>query len=294
MDKQKLDIEKTREKLIGHWLYNFKEKQLNNEILFIDIFRSDLFIVLKKNILEFEPDVNVLENGNFIHEGYVKNCFFDKNGLRDKNKLKLRNRNIIAIPFLDLSFEHFRNIDKPVLFLVANFVKNENEIKSIFKKISENIEEYKEPPFVPKQMRYYFYIEPINPIELIKSENLKALREFLMFKLFDYKFNIEYIKQPIEAIIAKTNFERYHHNDELLRELICRDLSLFENNKILTARLGVVLYKVATLNSRKSITAIGRYYHNELKISSKNFYSVYQEFSDDFKESEGVFKAFCI
>jgi len=293
MDKSTLIINEIREKLIGHWLYNFKQKKINNEILLVDFKYSHLFQTLKKNILKLDEDCTVVENGKLINKDSFKNYLFDSYTSKQRDKLQIEDKNIVAVSSFGLYFKHFRDILKPVLILGTNSTQSDVEIESMFDNIEKNIDTYKEAPAVSKEMRYLFYIEPINPVELIKSENTKALREFLIFKLFDYELIIDNIKHPVEAIITKTNFEGYYHLDsDLLRELIGRDLILFENKKIFTSRLAVVLYRVATLNVNANITAIGRYYSDALSVSSKNFYSVYQGFSDDFNQSKGIFKNF--
>lgn len=267
-------------KLVGHWLYNFKNKKPNSDILFIDFKGEEQYATIKKFILEIDRDCNIVRNNKLDTDVEPSKNYLFYNGLENYKKLSLEDKNIVIVSSSPLNFNHFKIYEKPVLFL---------GVERLY--ALENIENYSETPDIPRKMRHLFYIEQTNPIELVKSKNIEAVRNFLYFRLFEQN---EIFRNPlvrIGSVIKKTNFEESNELN-LLKELINRDLILLENKKILTSRLAVVLYKVATLDTNENITVIGRYYGNALNIKSKNFYSVYQEFSDDFEQSKGVFKNF--
>ncbi|OHE18908.1 MAG: hypothetical protein A2540_06855 [Sulfurimonas sp. RIFOXYD2_FULL_37_8] len=273
-----------RLKLVCHWLYNFKNKKPNSDILLISFRGEEQFVNIKKIILGVDEHCNIVRNNKSETNAKLSKNYLLHNSLENYKKLFLEDSNIIMASSAPLSFNHFKIYEKPVLFLGV-------EILNTLGNLLQNIESYSEAPAVLEDMRYLFYIEQTNPIEFVKNENIEAVRNFLYFRLFEQN---ETFRNPLVrtgSVIKKTNFEECSELN-LLKELINRDLILLENKKILTSRLAVVLYRVATLDTDENITAIGRFYSDALNLKSKNFYSVYQEFSDDFNQNKRVFKNF--
>lgn len=294
MEDLKDNIDKSRLYLVGHWLYNFKNKKLNNEVLIIDFKSINLFTLVKDFIKEIDSSCKVVSYDKLVEDNSSFRNYFLANTLNlDENykNFNLENKNVIALCSLGTSFHIFKDIKKPVLVLSDIKVSSDDEIEAIFKDLIINIDNYKKPLLVPENKRYLFYIEEVEPSIFINNDeiDIKYLKDFLYFRLFEYEFVFSNIKQAISNVVYKTNFERYTESN-LLQELIKRDLQMLKEDNIFTSRLTIIFYRVAKLNTLENSTAIGLYFKNLFNRQSKNFYTPYKKFSSDYKDKKDVFK----
>lgn len=240
-----MGIESKRKSLVNRWFQDILAGNRNSDILLLEESVIDrVEILLKKH-------------------GYPKSIYrviYDVDSIR--KTYELNNKNIILILQTSQHLKFIENLN--LLNRSFLFVPHKSEFYS-------NIEDYISPKerldftsiHTLKKNRYLFYIEKIDPFSLIKDSTVSEIIAFLEFVLTEGYLSW-YLQNSYQVVTEKTSF-----NIDNLMNRLSADLALLENSQILTSRLGVVIYRVAMLNPKATITAVGRYFHKSIGSKSK-------------------------
>ena len=195
-------------------------------------------------------------------------------GLRHKLK-DYKNVNFLEITHLDGN--SILNLSSELLLRKGNFLDRTHnfllERKSLFipkrsKFYTEKFESYFEYDdndnfdYTPtSNERYLYYIEKLEPYDIVKNYSADELNEFLEFNI-EHGFISLLGKQKYDYLLNQIDIN-IRSNDRFKN-----DLKMLEKQKILTARMGVLIFRVAE-NIKATTTAIGRYYYKQTGSRSK-------------------------
>ncbi len=236
----------TQKILITQWFNNVLDGKQNDEILFLERPTGNT----EKSIHELLGEQN---NYKITSTTAYTNHF---------KKYENKNRNIILFQSINEQYISelpvFRKMIHKIFLLVPkenNFLKEiKNDIDT--KRIQSHSNTY------IKEERYLYYFEKVDPLDLILN-NTFELKSFIHNAIIQ---NLIFWKDRdrLNLLIYKTSFKRENYTDSL-----SADILLLIENKILTSRLAVVVYRIANLNLSATTTEAGRYFHKKLGSKSK-------------------------
>lgn len=239
-------------KLIIEWFNNVLNGKQNDEILFLEE-GYDSTIESVHQLFKNKDDA---ENNNYV--------LTNKNDYIIKSHTYTGSKNIILYPSLedrDLSkHSGFQKLINQKLLLVPKdndfYTKTEQYIK-----MNNNGNDLK--TVIAKEERFLYYIEKLDPIDLIRDTNEEYIDFFIKNSINQYSVLWEN-RNILNFLIDKINYRKESFDNSLIS-----DISNLKNLQILTSRLAVIIYRIATLNLDATVTEAGRYFNQNLGISSK-------------------------
>ena len=220
---------------ISRWLRKAKLEEINNEVLLLFstsiIGKSEITKTLNINLKSLEVTNYKLIDINEI----------------DRVKHEKHDKNIILLSFIAVDIMKLVDIDYPILFCFPNYNNN----------LPLNIDNIMSREEIPS---FRYLIETQSPLSIINN-NISTLKARIM-TLYRYNESLLFSNVKILQSNNLIDFGQWF-------SLISDDIKLLNSKRILTARLAVAIYKIATLKFNATNTTIGLYYRNSLSIKSK-------------------------
>ncbi|PHO09607.1 hypothetical protein CPG37_08895 [Malaciobacter canalis] len=256
--------------LCQHWLYNTKNNIHNKEILnlqisFHGIKTSQIVKTFIRTIMK-EDQEEILED--------TLNCFATK--LYSVYFTPItdiyyeQNRNIILIT---LHFPNFIEIHRPILCislkdysldLNSRFRKNPlNE--ELLHKLTQEVDNFSHKPTINQYDEHNNYIKRLPLLELMRNKEYDRVANFAHNIILKepYPFMLKKILVDTEYLSNKYNF----------KQLIIDDIKMFVNEKVLLARLAIIIYRLSFLEFDKNGSDIEEFFRQKLGLgNSKNMY----------------------
>jgi len=245
-----LDSEK-QNRLITEWFNNLLDNKINNEILYLENVDPNTVRSIRDLLFKYNAD-------KFV---YVSDVIEDLDSIENKNNVIL---------FLKIKNNRSKFIGSKMLGkLKLLFVPR----KSIFYNKMEN---YIDPTNIRKHPkvdiseneRFLYYIEKVNPINLITNRTYFEIVSFLETSI-KRSFIFMEPDEMLSLLLDKTNYKKENYVDFIGN--LTSDIMNLKNFQILTSRLAVVIYRIANLNLDATTTEVGRYFHRELGSKSKTY-----------------------
>ncbi len=246
-------IETNRDALIQKWFDTVFSGKINENILL-------LFDASHKTLREIKKLVESKNLRLKIHYdplcGYVNPLLQNENIILNISKKDLDKE--ASLDYL----EHIYRItaNNKILFVheESNFYKKSD--LDFYTEIEENIPDVD----TTEINEYFYYIGDSQPLNIIKKYNAQELKNLMKFQI-DHGLSSLFRANKYLYLLEKTNIISTHDFDN-----IYNDLQILEKNKVLTSRLGVVIYRLFK-DIKASTTTIGRYFHKEIGSKSKAF-----------------------
>ena len=234
-----------KKSLIKQWFYRIYHGQENDCILLLlytnDVtsnFQQELKSTLKKlgygnTRFTIASQLHVLNNKNLI-------LIFDPNKPNNLYGKVFLNQNYLPILYTDGFYQEIEQyLEDSVNFTDSIPINN--------------------------KLRYLYYWEHLDPLTLIKNYSKKEIYDFLFYSISTYLHHFRNNSYQKELVYDISYPEVPIMNNEPLKF----DLTLLESKDILSSRLAVLIYRVATRNTLASTTEAGRYFHKEIGSKSK-------------------------
>lgn len=260
LDVQANDINKNMILLVQQWFYNVLLWKTNDCILILEHGENENFEVQIRQIFKN----NGLEN--------LQYSVFNVTNIDHSIVFKPSNNLIIAIPFftniLNL-LNHSKLQGKSFLYVPRgnDFYLNMKEhlITNTFPQLQ----------IYPSQ-RYLYYIEKIDPLELIQTRTAEEISNFLRFMIEKRgRLWIQHPSSPnlsfLSVLLEGTVFNKATFQIGSLFESIGFDIQMLKNGNILTSRLATIIYRVALLDATATTVKAGKYFHEKTGSKSKMF-----------------------
>lgn len=246
-------IETNRDALIQKWFETVFSGEINENILL-------LFDASHNTLREIKKLVESKNLRLKIH--YDPLCGYVNPLLQNENIiLNISDKDLNKESSLDY-LEHIYRItaNNKILFVhkESNFGKKSD--LDFYTEIEENIPDINTTGI----NEYFYYVGDSQPLDIIKKHNAQELKSIMKFQIAHGLPSLFRANKYL-YLLEKTNIISPHDFDN-----IYNDLQILEKNKILTSRLGVVVYRLFK-DMKASTTAIGRYFHKEIGSKSKAF-----------------------
>ncbi|MDK9694615.1 MAG: hypothetical protein OEL19_10320, partial [Sulfurimonas sp.] len=185
------------------------------------------------------------------------------------------NNLIIAIPFftniLNL-LNHSKLQGKSFLYVPRG------EATDFYSKVEQHIltEDTVQISDIPINKRYYYYIEKIDPLELIQTRTTEEISNFLRFMIEQRRqLWMQYISSPnlhfLSVLLEGTVFNKVTFQIGSLFDNLNNDIQMLKKGNILTSRLATIIYRVALLDAAATTVKAGKYFHEKTGSKSKMF-----------------------
>lgn len=255
--------------LMGHWLYNTKNSILNNDVLHIQISfhggREQTLEIVKtliRTIISEEQEI-VLEDN--------KNCFATKlysiyvtNTTNIPDIIYENNRNIILIsistiditkfyrPILSIPLEHHN------LNLRNNIFKKDPLTSEILHKLINNLNDFSNKPYINEYEEAQYYLKQLPLLQLMRKKQYAMIINHFRDIFIRNKYGLNY-----DILIDQTDYiwDKYNYNT-----LINDDMKMFVNEKILTERLSIVIYRICFWKFNEDISLVNQFYNQKLGL----------------------------
>lgn len=228
------------------WLKKMEKNEINKEIL---------FLVFKNNMHRKKAFNDISKY--FDEEKYN---LFDIDELKSINDLSelSKKENIILLGHNNMNIEKINNLELTLLLYRFNTLFLDFFIPII--KLREG-NKNSEKIFLFDD-EYKYYIKKQNIIEIIFTCKKLEINEYIhqLFHTKDTKIFRDSLYTLRSNRLIDVNL--FHVNIE-------KDLQLLYDEKILTSRLSIILYKISTFRFHDSNTKIGNFYRKQLNIKSK-------------------------
>ena len=234
-------INTAQNNLVGNWFHTIKKGETNNSILLCIGLTDETKNLIKNNLQHISHNQDYEK---FYTIGPLKNLRFIENDFKINHILYV-NRTI--------DFELLANINRPIICMVLDTAKNDYlNIDIRFDDLILNCDKYSNKPILQPNEEYLLIIKRRNPIHILQQDTstIRALLYFFIYNRYIMFHNL-----------LKILFRGYEFELE-------RDLDYLSEKKILTSRLAIIIYKLATLCDEKD-KIIGNYYSEKLGIQSK-------------------------
>ncbi len=258
-------------KLCEHWFVNAKNNLLNEEILNLQVFSHGgfprTFQIVKtliKTIMK-EQQEEILEDSNDCFATRLYSVYFTwTTNISDISYEQ--NRNIILVT---LHTPDFLEIHRPILCvslkdysldLNSRFRKtplNEEFLNKLVNGLAHDLAK----PELSEVEQYTIYIKQLPLMELMKNKEYQKIGHYI------YK---TIIREPYHQILIDTE---YSSKKYCFQNLILDDIKMFVNEKVLLARLSIIIYRLSFLEFDKDISAITKFFSQKLALGdSENLY----------------------
>lgn len=256
-------------KLLGHWFYNTKNSILNNEVLLIQIsyhggIEQTLEVgkTLIRTIINEEQE-KVLEDS--------RNCFATKlysiyvtNTTNIPDIIYENNRNIILISSIMIDIKGF---DRPILSiplehhnlnLKNNIFKKDPLTSEILHKLINNLNDFSNKPYINEYEEAQYYLKQLPLLQMMRDKKYEVIGNYIYDIVIHDKYKLQdevFLKQ------AEYPWEEYNY-----KALIISDIKLFVNQKILTERLSIVIYRICFWKFNEDISLVNQFYNQKLGL----------------------------
>lgn len=263
LDVQANNINKDMILLVQQWFYNVQSGKTNDCILILEYRENENFDVQIRQIFK----KNGLENLQYS----VSNATNIDHSIVSKPSNNL----IIAIPFftniLNL-LNHSKLQGKSFLYVPRG------EATDFYSKMEQHIltEDTVQISDIPINKRYYYYIEKIDPLELIQTRTTEEISNFLRFMIEQRRqLWMQYISSPnlhfLSVLLEGTVFNKVTFQIGSLFDNLNNDIQMLKKGNILTSRLATIIYRVALLDAAATTVKAGKYFHEKTGSKSKMF-----------------------
>jgi len=230
----KYDLDK-HNNLINDWFYNVSKNIVNDEILFLKEDQEHLVPTIKNELKRNNFECRVIDIFQYI---------IDYDSLKNINCILYKIDNTKPI--------HYQSfLEKKLLLVQDNIVSYINAVKN-------------NQQAIQNEERFLYYVEKVNPLNIIKGSNIK-IESFVNFSV-NITFLMQNIYDGFNLLLNKTSYKKESFDHSLQS-----DIGNLKEYSILTARLAVIIYRIANLNLHASVTEVGRYFHKQLGSKSKTY-----------------------
>lgn len=243
-------INAAQNNLVGNWFHTIKKGEINKSILLCIGMTEKTRKLIRNNLYQISQNQKHEKFFTIVH---LKDFLLIENNF-EINYILYTNRTI--------DFVLLANINRPIICMVLDTAKNDYlKIDIRFDNLILDCDKYANKPILQPEEEYLLLIKKRNPIHILQqnSSAIKALLNFFIYNRYIMFHNL-----------SKILFRGYEFDLE-------RDLDYLSEKMILTSRLAIVIYKIATLSDAND-KIIGNYYSGVLGIKSKKksckFYSV--------------------
>ena len=236
---KKDEIEKKRDFLIKQWFHKLMNNQINDTPLL-------LFDAEESFVFDLRHKLKNYKNVNFSET----TCIGVNSIMNLSSETLLREGD-----FLDRKYKHL--FQGKSLFVPKKSKFYTEKFESYFEYDDNDNFDYTPT----SNERYLYYIEKLEPYDIVKNYSADELNEFLEFNI-EHGFISLLGKQKYDYLLNQIDIN-IRSNDRFKN-----DLKMLEKQKILTARMGVLIFRVAE-NIKATTTAIGRYYYKQTGSRSK-------------------------
>lgn len=258
-----------------HWLNNTKNYKLNEEILNLQISvhgnGDKTFQVVKTLIRTImkEQIEDVLEDSRNCFATKLYSVYFTST-TNIPDIYYEQNRNIILVT---LHFPNIIEIHRPILCVslkdysldLNNRFKKNPLNDEFLHKLTHEVDNFSHKPTINQNEEYTNYIKKLPLLELMKNKNYEKISSFAYNIILKepYPFMFREILIDTEYISTKYHFQY----------LILDDIKMFVNEKVLVARLSIILYRLAFLEFTSDINCIEKFFRQKLGLgNSENLY----------------------
>jgi len=219
--------------LIQNWFYILINNKINDSIL---VLFDDHSLEKITSIFKNKHNIHIYSSESFTNYSLINNSKGNK---------------ILIIDTLLNNILNLTNITTKLLLVppLSNFYTNQNHYidSLVFKEISIDINE-----------DYLYWLKKDIPLDLINSSNINLL-DFINKKVWFMKF------------ILGDSFSITKDITINLQTSLQTDIEMLREHRVLTSRLAIIIYRIATLDINANITKIGRYIHEKTGTKSKTF-----------------------
>ena len=237
--------------LIIEWFKHIYFNDKNDTILLLSIgydFKEKLQIKLNQYFATANYNIKLVESlyGYNIKDNNV--IFLTKN--KDEKNMIIFDLISKGESFLYIPDDHsfYQNIDS---FLDMITLQNSQAVQ------------------IQNNERFKYYLETIEPYNMVKYLK-NDLNLFVKYRMKILTLLLDSNANNI-VINLLANNTTYSYNAKNFRMSLHDDISLLDDKKILTSRLAIFLYRLATFRLNTNITRIGRYFHDKSGNKSKVF-----------------------
>ncbi len=263
-------------KLCKYWFMNAKNNILNEEILNLQVsFHGDFSYITQAiktliRIIMSDQQEEILEDNSICFATKLYSVYFTTT--TDVPDIQYeQNRNII---FVTSHIPYFIEIDRPI-FCVS--LKNYSlDLNSRFRKdplnemllnnLINSSGHYLSKPTLTQEERYANYINRLPLMELMRSKQYQKIGEYI--------YNMT-IREPypfmFRRILLNTEYlsNKYHFQD-----LILDDIKMFINEKVLSLRLSIIVYKLSFLEFDQDESIITKFFSQKLGLGNSEYLSL--------------------
>lgn len=255
-------------KLLGHWLYNTKQRIHNQEVLYLKIplhGTVEQTLQVGKDFIRLvmkESQEKVLEDSlncfaTELYSLYITHTT-DLPDIPYEN-----NRNIILISPITINFTGF---NRPILSIcfnghnlkLNNIFRSNFQTDEILHTLINNIDSFKNKPHINEYEEAQYYFKQLPLLQILRDKDYEIIGNHLYETLVKGHYPLKY-----EVLLAQTEYpyDKYHFKD-----LIKDDIKMFVNQKILTARLSVVMYRLALWKFNEERALVNKFYYQKLGL----------------------------
>ena len=254
--------------LLGHWFYNAKYRIHNQEILHLKI---PLHGTAEKILQVGKAFIRLVmkESHEKILEDSI-NCFATElYSLYITHTTNLsdipyeNNRNIILISPITINFTDFNRPILSICFKKHNLKLNgiwrsDFHADEILNELINNIDSFVNKPYINEYEETQYYFKQLPLLQIIRDKNYELIGNHLYGTIVKDYYHLKY-----EMLLAQTEYlySRYHFKD-----LIIDDIKMFINQKILTARLSIIIYRLALWKFNEDRIFVNKFYSQKLGL----------------------------
>jgi len=274
------------------WFKNTRDEQQNEEILLVFGDKEsyyDEFKNLIRTLVYSNKRTDTLKNKEacideysfktpwcniyIINKESARKSFKDIKENKDKNIILFVDE-IYEDFFYDLKTLNYPNTGGKALNYLYTDLNKEN--MDAYSNIIKNIDNTEMPTtnffYSLKNYSYCYYIKEFPEImDSLQDLYFPRIEKFLFYNIIDNTPTSSNIKYLINGTAyTQTENSKHHYTDEVDPIiLITADFNLLQDYLILTSRLAIILYRLATLDFKANPTQVGIFYRDTLKFKSE-------------------------
>ncbi len=238
--------------LLKNWLNNLQNNIINDEILFLVFHNCGPHKINKEKFIEHFLSKIDSNSYHIVDINEIQNIE-ELQDYKGKKSIIIIGRETTSID--KIAYTNFK------IILYCNTLLHYFNSKTINKLIEIN----------GIDNLYYCYhitvIKKTDPLKIIHSFNYTLISKTLE-ELFSYTSFCSPFFSPLN--ILRSDRSKYYTFNILL-DIFQEDIMLLIEEKKLTARLAIAIYKVCTLKFDDNNTTIGTFFHKKLGIKSKTY-----------------------
>lgn len=252
-------------KLALHWLYNAKNKTLNEEVLNLQIsyhggtHAFETAKILVRTIMN-EQQEEVLEDSKYCLATNLYTVYFTfSTNIEDIYYEK--NRNIILVsPFI----VNFSGFDRPILSIsLKDYSLNLNSRfrldslnEEMLHKLTNDLDSFAQKPYMGRSEESNYCFAKLPLLELMREKKYSVIGDYIfeIIIIEKYSFRPEIILEHTAYLSNRYNF----------KDLILDDIKMFVTEGILTSRLSVIAYRLSLWEFDVDKSISSKFYSHKL------------------------------